>query len=146
MLPEHEPNWLEKLLAPIIGPALWIIVLVISFNGISGCVATSKAESDIARKSLLAKQRQEELAAAQRGEVIFDPTPYYGSEVIVEKGRKNGKALPSRVEGARGFTVAIAQRTGLKGIAGLIEEQTGIPVNIRTKYLTPDGKLCSASI
>ena len=146
MLPEHEPNWLERLLAPIMGPALWIIVLVIAFNGVSGCVATSEAESDIARKSLLAKQRQEELAAAQRGEVIFDPTPYYGSEVIVEKGSKNGKALPSRVEGARGFTVAIAQRTGLNDIARLIEEQTGIPVNIRTKYLTPDGKLIESPI
>jgi hypothetical protein len=139
MLPEHEPNWLEKLLAPIIGPALWILVLVIAFSSVSGCVATSEAESDIARKSLLAKQRQEELAAAQRGEVIFDPTPYYGSEVIAEKGSKNGKALPKGFEGPRGLELNLGSGVGIAEIVDALSEATDLQVKVRTVYALPDG-------
>ena len=140
MMPEHEPSWLERLLAPIMGPALWILVLIIAFEGLTGCQTINEADSDIARKSILAKQRQEELAAAQRGEVIFDPTPYYGSEVIAETGSKNGKALPKSVEGARGIELNLGGLVGIGEIAAAISNATDIPVQVRSSYGVPTGE------
>ena len=112
---------------------------------LTGCMGLEQTDADIARQSLLAKQRKEELAAAQRGEVIFDPTPYYGSEVIAEKGRRNGKPLPKSAEGARSF-ILDGQRLTIKDLASQVTAQTGIDTQIRTKYITPTGDILEVPI
>ncbi len=131
---DRAPNVVTFL--PLIGR--YGVATAIAGSVLSGCLAIGEADSDIARKSLLAKQRQAELAAAQRGEVIFDPNPYYGAEVIPVKGSRQGKPLPQSFEGARGLELSLGNSASIGDISNALNEATGLQVKMRTVYATPD--------
>lgn len=115
--------------------------------GLAGCgEAITDADDQVKRIGKLTQQQQRQLKAAQRGEIIFEAQPYYGEAVEVERGSRSGKPLPKKFEGARGFTVKLNQPAGIKQIAAQITAQTGVPVNIRKRYLNPEGNLIEIPI
>ena len=120
-------------------PRYWLGAVCLAASTLSACVGIEEADTEIARKSILAKQRQQELAAAQRGEVIFDPTPYYGSEVIAQRGSKNGKSLPKDFEGPRGIELSLGNSASIGDITTALSEATGLQFKVRTVYALPDG-------
>ncbi len=106
---------------------------------LSACATIQEADGNIQRVNSLTKQQQRQMKAAQQGEVIFENKPYYGEAVDVSKGSRNGKPLPRKVEGARSITAKFDKPASITSISKLITEQTGIPVNIRQRYLLPEG-------
>ena len=101
-----------------------------------GCDAAIRADVNTGLEEgqrLTAAQRSR-LAAAQRGEVVVEEAAYFGSQVEVTRGSRQGLALPRRLEGARGLRLAVAGQVDVDIIAAAITTATGIPVNIRTRY------------
>jgi type II secretory pathway component GspD/PulD (secretin) len=105
---------------------------------LAGCQATQLTERELAAGQEITGAKRAELAAINRGEVVFIDAPYYGEEVKVERSKGQGKPLPSRVEQAK--STSFNFQGSAKGAALEIENQTGIPVTIQTKYVTLDGK------
>lgn len=140
MSPRDEaPGLFTKIIGAAFGTWVWLALFGLLLGLLPGCEITREADSEIARKSILAKQRQEELAAAQRGEVIYDPTPYYGSEVIAELGSTRGKPLPREFEGPRGLELNLGRGASIGDITTALNEATGLQVKVRTVYALPDG-------
>ena len=107
--------------------ALWLL---------PGCDAAIRADVNTGLEEgqrLTAAQRSR-LAAAQRGEVIVEEAAYFGAQVEVKRGSRQGRALPRRLEGARGLRLSLAGQADVEIIATAITTATGIPVNIRTRY------------
>ena len=101
-----------------------------------GCDAAIRADVNTGLEEgqrLTAAQRSR-LAAAQRGEVIVEEAAYFGAQVEVKRGSRQGRALPRRLEGARGLRLSLAGQADVEIIAAAITTATGIPVNIRTRY------------
>ena len=101
-----------------------------------GCDAAIRADVNTGLEEgqrLTAAQRSR-LAAAQRGEVIVEEAAYFGTQVEVKRGSRQGRALPRRLEGARGLRLSLAGQADVEIIAAAITTATGIPVNIRTRY------------
>ena len=94
----------------------------------------------------LTTEQRARLKAAQRGEVIVERAPYYGAQVAVKRGSRQGKPLPRKVEGARGVTLAIAHKAPIKTIAEAVEAATGIPVSMRTRYILEGGDVIDVPI
>ena len=107
--------------------ALWLL---------PGCDAAIRADvnSGLEEGQRLTAAQRSRLAAAQRGEVIVEEAAYFGAQVEVKRGSRQGRALPRRLEGARGLRLSLAGQADVKIIATAITTATGIPVNIRTRY------------
>ena len=79
------------------------------------------------------------LRAVQRGEILREERPFYGSAVEVARGAVSGTPLPRRLEGARGISLSLSGQADVRTVAAAITAATDIPVNIRTRYVLPDG-------
>lgn len=79
------------------------------------------------------------LRAVQRGEILREERPFYGSAVEVARGAVSGTPLPRRLEGARGVSLSLAGQSDVRTVAAAITAATDIPVNIRTRYVLEDG-------
>lgn len=113
---------------------------------LSACETIKEADSSLQRVKSLTQKQQRQLSEAQRGELIYEPQPYYGEAVQVDKGSRNGKALPRAVEGARSINASFVKPAKIRSIAALITAQTNIPVNIRQRYILPDGSFVEIPI
>ena len=79
------------------------------------------------------------MRAVQRGDILREDRPFYGSAVEAVRGSVNGTPLPRRLEGARGITLSIAGQADVRAVAASVTAASGIPVNIRTRYVLEDG-------
>ena len=79
------------------------------------------------------------MRAVQRGEILREERPFYGAAVAAERGTVSGTPLPRALEGARGVSLSLSGQADVRAVAGAVTEATGIPVNIRERYLLPDG-------
>ena len=99
----------------------------------------SDAEAGIEDGRRLTAAERVRLRAVQRGEILREDRPFYGTAVEVERGKVSGTPLPRRVEGARGLSLRLAGQADVRTIASAITVATDIPINIRTRYILPDG-------
>lgn len=113
-----------------------------------GCDAgiRSDAESGLENGRRLTAAERARMRAVQRGEILYEKLPFHGTAVAVERGSVNGTPLPRRLEGARGVTLRLAGQADVRIIAGAITAATGIPVNIRTRYVLAGGEVVSVPI
>ena len=79
------------------------------------------------------------LRAVQRGDILREDRPFYGSAVEAARGSVNGTPLPRRLEGARGIALSLAGQADVRAIAASVTAASDIPVNIRTRYVLEDG-------
>lgn len=106
-----------------------------------GCDAGIRSDAETgldAGRQLTAAERVR-LRAVQRGEILREDRPFYGTAVQVERGAVSGTPLPRRVEGARGLSLRLAGQADVRTVAGAITAATDIPVNIRTRYVLESG-------
>ncbi|MYG28122.1 MAG: secretion protein [Boseongicola sp. SB0677_bin_26] len=124
-------------------PALLGVALALS-----GCDAgiRSDAESGLEDGRRLTAAERARLRAVHRGEILREDKPFYGAAVEVERGSVNGTPLPRRLEGARGVSLRLPGQSGVETIAGAITAASGIPVNIRTRYVLAGGEVVSVPI
>ena len=120
-------------------------LLLLSLSGMAGCQATNEATREITGLSKITEAKRAELAAFQRGEVVFSDKPYYGSYVQPDVGSQNGKALPKKVEGAASISMN-ARSLNFRTIADQLEHQTGLQITLRRTYTDPEGNLVSMPI
>lgn len=102
---------------------------------LASCETITEADSQINQAARLTDEQARKLAAAQRGEVMFENRPYYGEAVRVPLGETRGSPLPRSFEAAKGVTFNLASAQ-LSDIAGQISSKTQIPVKLRTKFQT----------
>ena len=107
---------------------------------LTACGVNEQAGRDIADGQKLSAEQLAAQRAAQRGEVLRVDRPYYGSAVEVKRGSRQGKPLPKELEGARGISLKLAGQSDIRTIAQSITSVSGIPVNIRTRYLIGTGE------
>lgn len=105
---------------------------------LAGCEGITAANESTARLSGLTAEEKERQRAAMRGEVHRVDRPYFGEAVQVQRGSTKGRPLPKEVEGARSFRLTGAPLK-IGDLAQEITDQTELVVQVRTKYLTPDG-------
>lgn len=105
---------------------------------LGACSTINEADQRINAAGRLTEDQARRMAAAQRGEVIFEKTAYYGTAVRVPLGEVRGKPLPKKFEAGRGFSL-VASDASIDDVKQAVYDQTGIPVNIRTTYQTPSG-------
>ena len=124
-------------------PALLAIALALP-----GCDAgiRSEAGAGIEKGRQLTAAERARMRAVHRGEILREERPFYGAAVEVERGRVSGTPLPGRLEGARGVSLSLPGQAEVETIAGAITAATDIPVNIRTRYVMPDGELVRVPI
>ena len=103
-------------------------------DGIRRDAATGVAEGRRLTAAEIGRQR-----AVQRGEIIREERPFYGAAVEAERGSRSGDPLPAAVDGARGFRIALAGQADVRTVAEAVTAATGIPVNIRTRYVLGSG-------
>lgn len=113
-----------------------------------GCDAgiRSDAEAGLESGRTLTAAERARLRAVQRGEILREERPFYGAAVAVEQGSVNGTPLPRALEGARGLSLRLAGQADIETVAAAITDATNIPVNIRTRYVQPDGSVVSVPI
>ena len=99
----------------------------------------SDAESGLENGRRLTAAERVRMRAVQRGEILREERPFYGTAVEVERGAVSGTPLPRSVEGARGVSLSLSGQADIKTVAAAITAATDIPVNIRTRYVLPDG-------
>ena len=106
-----------------------------------GCDAGIRSDAEAGLESgrrLTAAERVRQ-RAVQRGEILREERPFYGAAVVVERGKVSGTPLPRAVEGARGISLRLAGQADVETVARAITAASGIPVNIRTRYVLLDG-------
>ena len=111
---------------------------VLAFS-LAACSVTEQADRDIASGGRLTAEQLAAQRAAQRGEVLKVDRPFYGSAVEVKRGSRQGDPLPKRVEGAKGLDLSLRGQTDIATIAAAITAATDIQVNVRTRYIMPNG-------
>lgn len=124
------------------GPtALTLLLLALPAIVLSGCdrEIREQAKGEISNGERLNQRQRELLRAQMDGRVHKERRPYYGAAVQVETGSISGTPLPKQVEGARGIGILIPEQADVRAIVTAITEATGIPVNIRTRYVSDDG-------
>ena len=131
-------TWRRLVLPLLLGAAL----------ALPGCDAgiRSVAESGLENGRQLTAAERARMRAVQRGEILYENRPFYGTAVAVERGSVNGTPLPRDLEGARGLSLRLAGQADVETVAGAITAATEIPVNIRTRYVQPDGSVVSVPI
>lgn len=112
---------------------------------LAGCGNFAATNDSISHVKGLTSAQAARLAQMQKGGVFTEKAPYFGKEVRVAKGPVHGKPLPKQYQGVHGFSVSFSG-ANIGMIASEITKQTGIPVNIRTRYTLPDGKLVEIPI
>lgn len=112
---------------------------------LTGCAGIEGANEATGRLGQLTEDQRARLAAAQRGQVHVANRPYFGTEARADRGQTRGKPLPKATEGPRSLSVNISG-AGIKDLAAIITDQTELPVNIRTTYTQPDGKIITIPI
>ena len=91
----------------------------------------------------------EQLAAqhnTQRGGVQKLNRPYYGSKIPAKSGSRQGDSFPTQLEGAHSITIRLQEQSDISQIATVITQVTGIPVNIRTRYVLSDGSTATIPV
>ena len=121
--------------AAILPAALGIVL------ALPGCDAgiRSDAEAGIETGRRLTAAERVRMRAVQRGEILREERPFYGAAVEVARGQVSGTPLPRRLEGARGVTLSLSGQAGVETVAAAVTAASGIPVNIRTRYVLADG-------
>ena len=106
-----------------------------------GCDAgiRSDAQDGLENGRRLTAAERARLRAVQRGDILREDRPFYGTSVAAARGSVNGTPLPRRLEGARGVTLSLAGQADVRTVAASVTAASGIPVNIRTRYVLEDG-------
>lgn len=99
----------------------------------------SDADAGIEAGRMLTAAERVRMRAVQRGEILREERPFYGAAVEVARGQVSGTPLPRRLEGARGVTLSLSGQAGVETVAAAVTAASGIPVNIRTRYVLADG-------
>ena len=120
--------------------------LVVLVCALTACEVTKQAGRDVADGQRLTAEQLAAQRAAQRGEVLKVDRPYYGSQVEAERGSRQGKPLPRQLEGARGISIKLPGQANISKIAEAITQASDIPVNVRTRYILPDGDVVEVPI
>ena len=120
--------------------------LVVLVCALTACEVTKQAGRDVADGQRLTAEQLAAQRAAQRGEVLKVDRPYYGSQVEAERGSRQGKPLPKQLEGARGISIKLPGQADISKIAEAITQASDIPVNVRTRYILPDGDVVEVPI
>ena len=120
--------------------------LVVLVCALTACEVTKQAGRDVADGQRLTAEQLAAQRAAQRGEVLKVDRPYYGSQVEAERGSRQGKPLPKALEGARGISIKLPGQADISKIAEAITQASDIPVNVRTRYILPDGDVVEVPI
>ena len=120
--------------------------LVVFVCALTACEVTKQAGRDVADGQRLTAEQLAAQRAAQRGEVLKVDRPYYGSQVRAERGSRQGKPLPKALEGARGISIKLPGQADISKIAEAITQASDIPVNVRTRYILPDGDVVEVPI
>ena len=117
------------------GPRLLIAAALLP--GLAACDADIRndAAAGLEQGRRLTAAERARLAAVQRGEILRETRPFYGTAVEVARGAVSGAPLPESVEGARGFSLALQGQADVETIAAAITSATEIPLNIRTRYI-----------
>ena len=126
-------------------PTLAALLGLVMLSGCGNTIQKDVTEGLAAGKARAAQQ-QARLEAARRGHVIDEAMPYFGRQVEVRRGSRQGKPLPKKFEGARGIALAIEGKADIRAIADAITAATEIPVSIRTRYIRPDGSVIAVPI
>ena len=116
-------------------------ILLAAALALPGCDSQIRADvegrvEEGGRLSAAEKARQR---AVQRGEILREDRPFYGTAVKAERGAVSGKPLPAAAEGARGVRLELGGQADAAAVAEAVTAATGIPVNIRTRYVLEDG-------
>ena len=106
----------------------------------------SDAEAGLENGRRLTAAERVRMRAVQRGEILREERPFYGTAVEVERGAVSGTPLPRRVEGARGISLRLGGQADVETVAAAITASTDIPVNIRTRYVLEGGEVVSVPI
>lgn len=120
----------------------WILPALLGIAlALPGCDAgiRSAAGTDLESGRKLTAAERVRMRAVQRGELLREERPFYGAAVAVERGEVSGTPLPKRLEGARGVSLSLSGQADVETVAGAVAAATGLPVNIRTRYILPDG-------
>ena len=113
---------------------------------LAACEVTEHANRNIGDGRDLTAEQLAAQRAAQNGEVLRLDRPYYGSEVKAERGSQQGKPFPKILEGAHGIAIRLPGQVDISTIAQMITQVSDIPVNIRTRYVLPNGETVEVPI
>lgn len=133
---------------PNVSLLLRLVSGAVLLSALIGCDADIRrdAQAGLDRGQRLTAAQRARLKAQQAGEVIREDRPFYGSAVPVKRGSQRGKPLPAQLEGARGFSISLQGRSDVQTIAAAITAASDIPVNIRTRYVLPEGDVVEVPI
>ena len=106
---------------------------------LTACQSTTEAHQEIANVQDRVDERRAQLSANHHGGVVYEQRAYYGDEVRVSNSEVAGPALPRSLEGDRSLNLSINSPTNIQSLAQIISSQTDIPVNVRQRYVLPDG-------
>ena len=132
-------RYINKFLSLIFLISIFALVL-------TACTVTDQVGANIADGRQLTVEQVAAQRAAQRGEVLKLDRPYYGSEIIVERGLQHGKPLPEELEGASGVAIKLQGQSDISMIASIITQVSNIPVSVRTRYVIENGNLVEVPI
>ena len=126
----------------------FLLILIALALALPGCDAgiRSAAETGLEDGRRLTAAERARMRAVQRGEILREERPFYGTAVEVAEGSVNGTPLPRQLEGARGISLRLAGQADVETIAGAITAASDLPINIRTRYVQPDGSVVSVPI
>ena len=127
-------------------PHMAAVIGLVMLAGCGGKTIQQDVTDGLAAGKARAAQQQARLDAARRGHVIEEALPYFGRQVEVKPGSRQGKPLPKEFEGAKGIALAIEGKADVRAIADAITAATDIPVSIRTRYIRPDGSVIAVPI
>ena len=121
-------------------PAAVIPAALAAALAMPGCDAQIRrdAAEGVTNVGAEAEDRGGRALAAQRAGVVRVDTPWYGAAVEPPVS-VSGQPLPDAVEGPRGLTLSRPGQAGVGELAEAVTATTGIPVNVRTRYITDDG-------
>ena len=113
-----------------------VLSLAAACQGIRGAdeaVSTTGADID---------KRLAELKSAQRGGVIKETTPWYGdAQAGVIAPIRAVSPFPARLEAKGGVAVTLRQPATIRTIAKAVQDASGYPVRIRTRYPAANGQV-----
>ena len=127
-------------------PHMAALIGLVVLAGCGGKTIQQDVTDGLAAGKARAAQQQARLDAARRGHVIEEALPYFGRQVEVRPGSRQGKPLPKKFEGAKGIALAIEGKADVRAIADAITAATKIPVSVRTRYIRPDGSVIAVPI
>ncbi|WP_419737863.1 hypothetical protein [Ruegeria sp.] len=110
------------------------------------CDVSEQAGRDIEDGTRLTREQLDAQRAAQRGEVLRVDRPYYGGALKVTRGSRQGDPLPRQLEAARGVSLRLPGQADIRTIAAAITSASGLPVNIRTRYILTGGDVVEVPI